>query len=447
MEVAAEQVQRLEDQPQFYAQHLGEVNATHEVVSLEDIYNDRGLLIARKGTQINPALSQKILQHKLVKPLHSQVDIVNGLTQSGLREGFDALFERFPDLVTLTERLGLWEEFEGLVGGLPLPRLLLQNLTVLRERMPAVYERALFAALLALLIARVQGESPVDARAAYIAGLVHDIGLLHIDPAIVERYEQRAQLSAEEWRAIHSHVVVSRMIVEEVGNAVPPLTALAVVEHHERCDGSGYPGGYGGAQLHVLGQVVAMGESLYGARASLPADPALNMANLVPFLQLNSHVHSKRVYRTVRSMLRRSRLRPGPLGGSPAKQIELLVRQAGVLAEVLPTLDEVETLAAEQRLPRRFYCLPRVAGRLMRSAHACGAGHEALGPALAQGDDEGLARDLDDLELLQQELAVQLAQVRNLLRDYLQQAEEAPPQLQAAHERLEAALQALQQAA
>jgi HD domain/GAF domain len=85
-----------------------------------------------------------------------------------------------------------------------------------------------------------------------IAALVHDVGLRLLD---YERLYRRAGLSAEEMRGMAEHPVVGAAIVEPLlGQDV----AQAVLRHHERFDGKGYPSRLSGPQIPIAARILAI---------------------------------------------------------------------------------------------------------------------------------------------------------------------------------------------
>ncbi len=410
-----------DQQSQYYAEHLGELNKTNEVVSTEDIVSSRGILIARSGARIDIEVSRKLLRHKLAKPLYSQVSIKDRINSGNLKEEYQRLYARMPDLVMISDASGLREEFDDMVLGYRLPRLLAQNLTVLRERKRQVFDQALFTALLSVLIARKLELTPTEVRAAYIAGLVHDMGLLHIAPRIVDKKED---LTADEWRAIQSHVVIGQMLVQQVADEVPPVASVAVLEHHERCDCSGYPTGASGRDLHVLGQIIAITDSLEAVRVNQFQRWNLNLASAGPFLQMNCTTHFFDVYEALHNLIKRSGLKPVTF--NPYETLELfaheLLQRTRVLERALPALEAVNKVVDDIKLPYKYRSLRRIPSRVIHMIHASGLLRGELcewlaGDAIGSGDD--VLHELNDIELLQNELRWQLANLQRVLNEYL----------------------------
>lgn len=69
------------------------------------------------------------------------------------------------------------------------------------------------------------------------AGLLHDVGFKKIDDAILNK---ESQLSEEETATVQKHVLYSVEIIKQ-NKIHDPYILDAVMRHHERYDGSGYP--------------------------------------------------------------------------------------------------------------------------------------------------------------------------------------------------------------
>jgi hypothetical protein len=83
-----------------------------------------------------------------------------------------------------------------------------------------------------------------------IAALVHDVGLRLLD---YQRLYRKANLTPEEMRGLAEHPVVGAALVEPLlGSDV----AQAVLRHHERVDGKGYPSRLSGQQIPLAARIL-----------------------------------------------------------------------------------------------------------------------------------------------------------------------------------------------
>lgn len=103
--------------------------------------------------------------------------------------------------------------------------------------------------------ARVLDLPPAQVETVRIAALVHDVGLRLLD---YERLYRRPSLTAEELRGMAEHPVVGAAIVEPLlGTDV----AQAVLRHHERVDGKGYPSRISGQQIPLAARILAIADA------------------------------------------------------------------------------------------------------------------------------------------------------------------------------------------
>ena len=88
------------------------------------------------------------------------------------------------------------------------------------------------------------------------SGLLHDVGKLGIPQAILGK---RASLDEAEWSVVKTHPEVGLSMLDYVGRCT--REALAVLYHHERMDGSGYPYGLVGDAIPIEARIVAVADT------------------------------------------------------------------------------------------------------------------------------------------------------------------------------------------
>lgn len=88
------------------------------------------------------------------------------------------------------------------------------------------------------------------------AALLHDIGKATIDPAILNKPDR---LTEEEFETMKRHPRFSANITAMMFSDKPAVTE-AVLQHHERMDGSGYPGRVADGPTTLIGRIVAVAD-------------------------------------------------------------------------------------------------------------------------------------------------------------------------------------------
>jgi putative nucleotidyltransferase with HDIG domain len=104
----------------------------------------------------------------------------------------------------------------------------------------ATHTHAINTAVYGIVLARFMKFGPPEAiQDVARGGLLHDIGKNRVPKAVLDK---PAALDPSEWQIMRSHVKAGHdMVVRALG--YPPSYAHIIAEHHERCDGSGYPAG------------------------------------------------------------------------------------------------------------------------------------------------------------------------------------------------------------
>lgn len=113
-----------------------------------------------------------------------------------------------------------------------------------------------------------------------LAGLLHDIGKAAIPPTLLDTARP---LTDAEFSLMKNHVLAGYEAVH-TADGLDDTVKKAVLEHHERYDGSGYPHGKKGNEISLFGRILAVVD-VYDALTSKKAyKPALLPYTAVSFL-------------------------------------------------------------------------------------------------------------------------------------------------------------------
>jgi len=114
-----------------------------------------------------------------------------------------------------------------------------------------------YVARIAKKIAQELGLSPQQVNDVYHAAILHDLGKIGISPKILLK---RGKLNKEEEEVIKTHPWIGAEILREIHalrGAIP-----AILYHHERWDGTGYPLGLKGEEIPLSARIVALAERI-----------------------------------------------------------------------------------------------------------------------------------------------------------------------------------------
>lgn len=301
-----------------YVNHLTEVSKTNKVVLTEDVYNQRGLLVVKKGAEVDKSVAQKIVKHKLLKPLDQSIALTSILNQRTTLEFFTRHIEQMQisDIVRQSGSLNDALESFHLLTRYP---LITQKLTVLADRIPDVFGRCLTTSVMAIALCKELKVSSEMMENVFLANVMSDVGLLHIDPRIVNK---QGQYNQDEWKMMQGHVVIAKHFADVVPN-LSKKVSRALLEHHERLDGFGYPFGKQGAQLCQEGQIISMVDKASALYRKLIKQGPHSWTSVIAVMQVPSAAHDKKIQQAMMRLLKRYQLQYQP--AFSADEFKLLV--------------------------------------------------------------------------------------------------------------------------
>lgn len=139
----------------------------------------------------------------------------------------------------------------------------LVSMTKLRATDEYTYTHCINVSVLATAFGEYEGLPQADLMDLGIAGLLHDLGKALIPPAILNK---PGRLTDAEFEIIKKHPVRSLKVLKSQ-EAVSERVLRAVVEHHEKYNGTGYPFGRMGDQIHHFARYVSLAD-VYDALTS-----------------------------------------------------------------------------------------------------------------------------------------------------------------------------------
>ena len=243
---------------EHYINSVTALGDTHEVVASQAVFTRNGIKLIERGTRVNSALRDRLLQHKLLPPIDHCLSVEGGVTQASVRARAREILDAEPRFQLLRSALPGTERLLNAFYAMPLAAPLAFKLTVAREQRPEVFEHSVQMTLIALFLAIKSRLNDRDLATVAAAGMLHDIGELHIDPELLR---PGRRLAAAELRHVYAHPMTAYLILQEYPQYHPEISG-AVFEHHERLDGSGYPRSLKGEEIGPIGQILMLAEAV-----------------------------------------------------------------------------------------------------------------------------------------------------------------------------------------
>lgn len=140
---------------------------------------------------------------------------------------------------------------------------LFKQMRIMKDKDDYLFTHSVNVSLLCILIGRWLKCDQKIIKTLGTAGLLHDIGKIFIDDAILNKPDK---LTQQEFEEIKKHTLIGYNLVSQ-NEHISSEIANAVLMHHERLDGSGYPIGAKGSKISFCAAAVAVAD-LYDAITS-----------------------------------------------------------------------------------------------------------------------------------------------------------------------------------
>ena len=112
--------------------------------------------------------------------------------------------------------------------------------------------------------------SDEEMRDLYVGSLLHDIGKLGIPDDVLNK---QGELTLKDAEILRSHPLVGHSIVQKAPHLKTMLPAI--LSHHERWDGKGYPAGLAGPDIPLIARIIAVLDSYHAMLCQRPHRDAL----------------------------------------------------------------------------------------------------------------------------------------------------------------------------
>jgi HD-GYP domain-containing protein (c-di-GMP phosphodiesterase class II) len=130
---------------------------------------------------------------------------------------------------------------------------------------PSTYTHSLNVGIYGMMLAKkIYKTSIKHDLKELVAGLfLHDLGKININLKIIQK---SSKLLPEEWDIIRNHPIEGIRILSETGH-MTDICSIIIMQHHEREDGSGYPFGLKGEEIHDYARICCIAD-IYDALTS-----------------------------------------------------------------------------------------------------------------------------------------------------------------------------------
>lgn len=222
---------------------------------------DTAVKAVRSGA--NDYLTKPINKETLLKAVRHAANIKLLIDEKQRLECENQLYQKNLEEILNNRTQALKSAMQGIVS-------LLTN--VVETRDPYTAGHQLRVGNLSASITRKMGLPQKTADMIQIIGYIHDIGKIGVP---IEILSKPGPLSAIEMEIIREHSQFGYRMLKKV--SLPEIIANTVYQHHERCDGSGYPKGLTQEYIHIEAQIIMVADVVEAMISHRPYRPALGI--------------------------------------------------------------------------------------------------------------------------------------------------------------------------
>ena len=140
----------------------------------------------------------------------------------------------------------------------------------MREMSDTVLTHSLNVSIVSVMIGRWLGFSKEEQELLLVSGLLHDIGKLEIPESILNKPDK---LTTDEYKLVKEHAFKGFKILKNAG--MDEKICEVALNHHERCDGSGYPAKLKEDKISKYSKIVAIADVYDAMTAGRPYRDAI----------------------------------------------------------------------------------------------------------------------------------------------------------------------------
>lgn len=250
-----------------------------------DILNDTGSILLRRMSIFKEAYRERLLERQ-IEYVYIDDEISKGIEPTEVislevRQRIERDITNEFDKIK--NRLNINYEVLSQVTSLLMQQLsskeIFFEMNDLKTNHSDTYNHCIGVALMSTLVCRKMGIGQEMTEKIVLGALIHDIGKVIIPKDILDK---PSALTNEEYELIKSHAFIGYDMIKD-NVELSPITKIAVLCHHEREDGTGYPLGKGD-DVHIGVKIVATCDVFHALlsdrsyRKGLPVNRAIMIA-------------------------------------------------------------------------------------------------------------------------------------------------------------------------
>lgn len=319
-------------------------------VSFKRIKDKAGKTVIKKGSKLAYKMVERLAKKETAAISKTFADTEELISSKKVIQDIDAFVESFADLRAIEKNVQCHAVVNDLGYSVNLPPEIKYYLTIMSSQFPELYRKSLFCAWFSTLLAKQQEQGKEQLKETFLVGLLHDLGLLFVPENM---HKKLNGFTPTEWQYYQRHAIYSKVIIQNVWPDEEGLLR-AVLLHHERGDGFGFPFAYTSEKIPPSSKLVAISDYVYELRFNNIKAPLKSMLDVLPFIKANSLRFSGDIYPIFKELAKGCNLEPTLLlrPENIAKVIEEVIERTLVLNQLFIHLFTLKHVLLNGEFPK-----------------------------------------------------------------------------------------------
>ncbi|MDH3348302.1 MAG: DUF3369 domain-containing protein [Desulfobulbaceae bacterium] len=133
-----------------------------------------------------------------------------------------------------------------------------------------------------VLFGEKYGLRPVQLEILRLAAPMHDVGKVAIPDDILNN---PGQLSVDDFETMKNHAEIGHVLLGTSSRKIMRAAAIIAMQHHERYDGTGYPKGLQGEEIHIFARITAVADVFDALCSDRVYRKAYNMSKIMDYFK------------------------------------------------------------------------------------------------------------------------------------------------------------------
>ena len=326
-----------------YLRAVTQMADEQDVVAGDSIYSESGIKLLDKGMRISSNLYERLLQHRLEGAIDEQLMASDAVDAAAIEAVVMQLCTENALGRQLVAHMGDQSYIlKEVARHMRWPAAASFKMTVMRSQRYELYEHSVLMMMAAVFLASQQG-MPMAACADVAAGaLLHDVGMLFMSPSWENTNHK---LTPQERKHLAAHTITGMMVVR-AAKVYPASVERAVMEHHERLDGSGYPRHLKGEEVSPMGRILMLAEVVAAFYSKFKDMPAQRLSLV---LRMNHSRFDAQLTALVHGLLSKATSEPLPDGAHDSAQVRQVIATLGAVFQ--------HWLVCKRKFPEKWQAL------------------------------------------------------------------------------------------